>query len=175
MNKLIMFILFWGAITLVSVDPLSAQFMILRHVFGNGNTAVTGSEFQIVGTLGQAAIGVSSSQSLIHQSGFWGGLDLVTSVEPIPNIVPNSFRLDQNYPNPFNPSTTIQFAVPTTSHVSMKLFDLRGREVGTLLDNRMPAGEYKLQFEATGLASGVYFYRMQSDGFVQSRKLTLLR
>lgn len=154
---------------------LAQQFQIARYVIGNGSTSISNSEFQIVGTVGQPAIGTGSTQTIIHQSGFWSGLDIITAVEPIPDVVPDVFRLDQNYPNPFNPVTTIQFAVPKTSQVSIKLYDILGREVATLLDERMTTGEYKLQFDAAGLASGLYFYRMQGDGFVQSRKLTLLK
>ncbi len=174
MNKLIAFVLVFG-LAAAAANPLAAQIQIARFVLGSGGTPIANSQFQILGTIGQPAIGVSSTQAIIHVSGFWVGVDIVTSVEPIPNSLPNSFRLDQNYPNPFNPATTIQFAVPQTSQVSIKLYDLRGREVATLLDDRLAAGEYKLQLDAGALASGVYFYRMQTEGFVQSRKLTLLK
>lgn len=175
MMKLKIIALLLAVAALVSVKPLWAQFQIFRHVVGGGGAPTANSGFLIIGTVGQPAVGVGSSQTHIHQSGFWSGLDFVTSVEPIPDVLPEVFRLDQNYPNPFNPSTTIQFAVPKTSQVSIKLYDLLGREVAVLLEDNLPAGEYKLQFEATGLASGVYFYRMIADGFVQSRKLTLLK
>lgn len=172
MNKSIVFVLVFG---LAAANPLAAQIQIARFVLGNGGAPAANSQFRILGTVGQPAIGVGSTQAIIHISGFWVGLDIVTSVEPIPNSLPTSFRLDQNYPNPFNPATTIQFAVPQTSQVSIKLYDLRGREVATLLDDRLAAGEYKLQLDAGALASGVYFYRMRSQGFVQTRKLTLLK
>ena len=98
------------------------------------------------------------------------------------NLLPGEFRLEQNYPNPFNPSTTIQFAVPFQSKVRITLFDLLGREVTTLIDEEHKPGEYKLVFEAEGLASGIYFYQIaattaagQPKAFVQIKKLTLLK
>ncbi len=175
MKKSILFILFLGMANAADINTIWAQFQIARSVIGNGSTTISNSEFQITGTVGQPAIGTGSTQNIIHQAGFWSGLDFITAVEPIPDVVPAVFRLDQNYPNPFNPVTTIQFSVPKTAQVSIKLYDILGREVATLLDERMTTGEYKLQFEAAGLASGLYFYRMQSEGFVQSRKLTLLK
>ena len=100
---------------------------------------------------------------------------LVTSVEEMSNGLPKEFRLEQNYPNPFNPNTIIQFALPKRSQVSLKIFDLSGREITTLVDQKLQPGEYKIEFEAVGLASGVYVYRIKTDEFEQTKKLTLLR
>jgi len=86
-----------------------------------------------------------------------------------------SFNLDQNYPNPFNPSTTIKFELPTASHVTLKVCNALGQEVVTLVNENRPAGVYTVQFEAKGLASGVYFYRIQSGNLVETKKLILLK
>ena len=106
----------------------------------------------------------------------------VTSVATSDPSLPPRFELFNAYPNPFNPSTTIQFAVPFQSKVTIKLFDLLGREVTTFIDEEHKPGEYKLVFEAEGLASGIYFYRIaatttagQAKAFVQTKKLTLLK
>lgn len=101
---------------------------------------------------------------------------LVTSVEEKEQSeVPQNYELFQSYPNPFNPTTTIQFALPKRSEVSLKLFDVLGREVATLLDEELQPGEYKVVFEAEGLSSGVYFYRIQAKGLVRTKKLMLLK
>lgn len=97
-----------------------------------------------------------------------------TSVEDHAAI-PTEFALAQNYPNPFNPSTTIQFALPVRSEVSLKLFDLLGREVATLVNGELETGVHKVVFDAKDLASGVYFYRIEADGFVRAKKLMLFK
>jgi hypothetical protein len=85
------------------------------------------------------------------------------------------FALKAGYPNPFNPSTTIAFSIPQGSKVSLKVFNILGQEVATLVDDYEQAGEYKVQFNASKLASGVYFCRMQASDFVQTKKLLLLK
>jgi hypothetical protein len=163
--------------TLTWSNLLNAQTQIISSVFGSGATATASNANRIVGTLGQALTGVTGSASNTAQSGFWAQtVDLITSVEQIPaESIPKEFRLEQNYPNPFNPTTTIQFALPKRSSVTLKLYDILGREVAILVDEELPPGEYKVQFDAAGLASGVYFYRLETEGFVRTRKLMLLR
>jgi hypothetical protein len=85
------------------------------------------------------------------------------------------FRLDQNFPNPFNPSTTIGFQIPQSGKVSLKVYDLLGREVATLVDEELSSGIYSIPFDAQGLASGTYLYRLQTGTTVLSRKLTLIK
>ncbi|MDZ7406155.1 MAG: T9SS type A sorting domain-containing protein, partial [candidate division KSB1 bacterium] len=85
------------------------------------------------------------------------------------------FHLEQNYPNPFNPTTTISFSLPLGSFVSLKVFDALGREVSTLVSEELAAGTYVRQWEAAGLPSGVYFYRLQAGSFTETKKLILLR
>jgi len=89
--------------------------------------------------------------------------------------VPGEFVLQQNYPNPFNPSTVIKYAVPEESPVSIKIFDLTGREVATLVDEVKQPGTYELTFDAEKYASGVYIYQMISGDFVQVKKMSLLK
>ncbi|MEO8169154.1 MAG: T9SS type A sorting domain-containing protein, partial [bacterium] len=88
---------------------------------------------------------------------------------------PGAFRLDQNYPNPFNPSTTIKFQIPRAGDVSLKVFDVLGREVSVLANEKLEAGRYQRTFDAAGLASGVYFYRLQAGGFTLTKRLLLMR
>ena len=87
----------------------------------------------------------------------------------------NQYRLGTNYPNPFNPSTRIKFDVPSSKFVTLKVFDVLGREVATLVNEVKQPGSYMVTFSAEGLASGVYFYRMQAGNFAATRKLMLLR
>lgn len=86
-----------------------------------------------------------------------------------------SFRLYQNYPNPFNPTTTISFSIPQSQNVELKVFDILGNEMVTLLNEYREAGEHKVELDGSDLTSGIYFYRLKAGGFVQSKKLVLLK
>ena len=83
--------------------------------------------------------------------------------------------MQQNYPNPFNPSTTISYDLPTDSKVTLKVFDVLGREVATLVNGFVEAGSHQAVFNATRLASGVYFYRLQAGAYSATRKLAILK
>lgn len=165
------------ACCLVSQPPAAAQVKISQSVFGSGGATIANGNNQIIGTVGQAVIGQASNSNNISRAGFWyQTADIVTSVAQIATeALPEEFRLQQNYPNPFNPSTTIRFAIPEKSEVTLKLFNILGREVAVLVAEELEPGEYKVVFEAEGLPSGVYLYRIQAQGFVQTRKLTLLK
>ncbi|MCW5896356.1 MAG: T9SS type A sorting domain-containing protein [Bacteroidetes bacterium] len=109
-----------------------------------------------------------------QHTGRSGSVGIITSV-PDPANIPVEILLDQNYPNPFNPATTISFSIPSKSFVSLKVFDALGREVTVLLSEELAAGTYAQRWNAEGLASGVYFYRLQAGSFVETKKLLLLR
>jgi hypothetical protein len=85
------------------------------------------------------------------------------------------FKLDQNYPNPFNPQTTIEYSIPANTLVHLAVYDILGREVLRLVDEYKQAGRYDFRFNASGLSSGVYFYRLQTGKFVESKKLLLMK
>jgi hypothetical protein len=97
------------------------------------------------------------------------------SVEPIDGSVPVSYSLSQNYPNPFNPSTKINFSLPEQTAVKIIVSDILGREVTTLVNDNLNAGTYSVEFNATELPSGIYFYTMITDNFKQSHKMMILK
>ena len=101
--------------------------------------------------------------------------EMITSIERISNGLPKQFSLNQNYPDPFNPSTTISFTIPERSDVTLKVFDILGREVATIVSGEMPAGTFSRQWNATKMASGIYFYRLQAGLFTQTKRLVLLK
>jgi hypothetical protein len=98
-----------------------------------------------------------------------------TSVQFKNQLDANNFILHQNYPNPFNPSTIISFSLPSKSFVSLKVFDLIGREVATILSQEMQAGSHSQQWNTTNMTSGVYFYRLQAGSFIETKKLIMLK
>ena len=100
----------------------------------------------------------------------------VTSIEPVSDAgTIRDYSLEQNYPNPFNPSTNIRFAIPTPEFVTLKVFNIAGQEVSTLVSEQMNAGTYNLTFEALDLASGLYFYQIQAGEFNATKRIILMK
>ncbi len=101
-------------------------------------------------------------------------IDYLVNVEQLSSL-PKVYNLSQNYPNPFNPTTNIEFSLPKSSKVSLKIFDLLGKEVASLIDENQTAGTYKVSFDGTKLASGVYYYRIEAEEYIESKKMVLLK
>ena len=91
------------------------------------------------------------------------------------NISVLKFELDQNYPNPFNPSTSIQYSIASRQFVTLKVYDVLGNELATLVNEYKSTGSYEITFDASSLTSGVYFYKMQAGPYVQTRKMILMK
>jgi hypothetical protein len=98
----------------------------------------------------------------------------IVSVENEPQAV-SSFMLEQNYPNPFNPSTKISWQSPIGSWQTLKVYDILGREVATLVNEYKPAGSYEVEFDAAKLSSGIYFYTLRAGEFIQTNKMILMK
>ncbi len=111
----------------------------------------------------------------VGASGVHGYTFPPTGVHDPGNGIPKDFSLNQNYPNPFNPSTVIDFAVPKTAFVTVKVYDLMGKEVKTLVNETKQAGYYSLNFNASNLTSGVYFYKITAGDFTASKKMMLVK
>jgi len=137
---------------------------------------------QAPSTLGRGvvnAIATRESDGLVvvatHGNGVYSGT--VNSLVSAPSRVsqPKSFFLSQNYPNPFNPATTIEYQLPSASAVKLEIFDALGRKITTLVNERQEAGKHQVQFNAAGLASGAYFYKLQAGSNVETRKMLLVK
>ncbi len=130
-----------------------------------------------------SALTVDQSYGRIPDGGVWQIMDTIT--RGISNTSPTGifdeslsitdYKLNQNYPNPFNPSTTISFSIPVQGNVSLKIYDLLGKEVVTLVDELKSAGNYQITFDAAQLASGMYFYKLEASNFSQTKKMILLK
>ncbi len=99
----------------------------------------------------------------------------ITDVKETKGEIPNGFSLAQNYPNPFNPSTTIKYTLAGRQFVAVKVFDILGKEIKTLVNEEKPAGSYTILFNAAGLSSGIYFYKIQAGKYSETKKMILLR
>ncbi len=151
-------------------------------ISSGGEIGATGATFDVDYTLGQPVIDTSSSDNYRVSLGFWAGLPAFpNSVEELPSEqLPTGFSLQQNYPNPFNPSTIIEFTVPELANVRLTVYNLLGQEVMTLVDQEMSAGVYRAAWDGqdrsgTPVAGGVYFYRLETDEFAETRKMVLLK
>ena len=98
----------------------------------------------------------------------------ITKVEN-DNSVPNELSLEQNYPNPFNPTTIIRFSIPSTTFVQLKVYNVLGNEIATIVNKEMPAGNYSVEYDASILPSGIYFYTLTTNNFSKTRKMTLVK
>lgn len=133
--------------------------------------SIVASDFDLDGRTDIAITSTSDSLYVLYNLG--SGTVGIQDQEIVE--LPTSFSLEQNYPNPFNPTTTIQFSLPQAGNVTLKVYNLLGEEVRTLFEDYKQAGKHSVQFNANNLASGIYFYRLQTGSFIETKKMILLR
>jgi N-acetylneuraminic acid mutarotase len=126
-----------------------------------GNEVFVGGEFTLAG-------GIASTFIARWNSG-------TSRVEQLSSTAPKTFLLEQNYPNPFNPSTTIRYQLPVASEVKLEVYDVLGKKIATLVNERQSAGSYQVVWNASGLSSGTYFYRLQAGTFVETKKMIMVK
>jgi photosystem II stability/assembly factor-like uncharacterized protein len=107
-------------------------------------------------------------------AGVFRSINPITSVNNS-DFLPASFVLSQNYPNPFNPTTVISYQLPVSSDVELKVYDILGNEVATLVDEYKPAGSYEVEWDASHLSSGIYFYQLRTEKYIETKKMNLMR
>jgi Secretion system C-terminal sorting domain len=163
--------------------PATQSFLLGSIIWPVGSTY---GEFQryaydVSGAGGlDAWIGFRYNQD-VNVDGFFVHIDDVsvgqaaTSVRRTESDIPERFVLRQNYPNPFNPSTTIEFSLPQGAHTTLRVYNAIGQEVATLVDEMLAAGSYRTQLSSRDWSSGMYFYRLQSGSYGETRRLTLLK
>ena len=159
------FMIFTGPFTLTQNDT---QWTMLALVPGLGN-----SNLNSITAMREK---VEILRSLPYDSLAFGSTNyFITDVEENYNSIPEKFFLSQNYPNPFNPSTKISWQSPVSSHQTLKIYDVLGNEVATLVNEFRNAGSYEIDFNASKLSSGIYFYRLSAGSFVQTKKMILIK
>jgi hypothetical protein len=145
-------------------DPVWVEYGYLRE---NMYELIIDSDFNVL-TVGTSKISLDGYLLTVRKYG-------QNQVGIINNTIPTKFSLSQNYPNPFNPSTNIQFDIQRQGLVSLKVYDFLGREIKTLVNESLQAGSYESAFDASGLGSGVYFYKLETEGFTETKKMILLK
>lgn len=163
----------WLAMLICVESP--AQVKLAGSVFGHVGAVLSGPNHSHVGTGGQAAIGCLACSQYRCNVGFWYARSVPLTAVDAEQGVPAEFRLDQNYPNPFNPVTTISYGLARRTAVSLSVYNILGQHVATLAEGVQNAGFYKVTFDGSRLASGVYWYRLEAQSFVSVRKLVVLK
>jgi hypothetical protein len=132
-----------------------ARFGLGSESLNSGANTIT----EFVGTLG---LGILKKES-------------ITDIKETQSIIIDRFDLQQNYPNPFNPLTKIRFGIPQAGFVTLKVYDILGNEIATLFNEEKLAGSYEVDFDASGISSGIYFYKLQAGSFAETKKMVLIR
>jgi hypothetical protein len=166
---------------------------LISSCFGSGNYKVYQNSGNGTFTNTPITLAASSAGSCItvHDRDNDGDLDLAgidevddllfvysnnpVGISIISSEVPGDYKLHQNYPNPFNPSTKIRFEVAKLNNVELKIYNAQGKEIQTLVNGELKPGIYEASFESSGLPSGVYFYKLASGSYVESKKMVLLK
>ena len=143
-----------------------------------GTTIANSSNYKLWGSIGQPTSGISTSDSFILNGGYISGYGI--EEEESLSQGPTEFFLVQNYPNPFHSVTTIKFAIAKTSNISLRIYDVAGQLIRTLVDESVKAGYYTAYWDGRDInkqrvALGVYFYRLETEEFCKTRKMILLR
>jgi len=161
----------------ICLPAASADAYSCRGVLANGAARCTGASYSATGVVGQHAVGLMSG-SYISGAGFWPQSGAVYAGIPTvlnPVGVPVQFWLGGSQPNPIHSSALLRFGVPSSSQVTIKVYDARGREVATLVDGRLGPGYHSAAIDGRELASGVYFCRMEAAAFSATHKLLVIR
>lgn len=147
------------------------------HLYRSTDNGVTWQEYDsgITGAPLGALISPAGYGYAASNSGFFRTTSLLTALEPLPGNLPAAFELVQNYPNPFNPATNIGFRIAKAGFVSLKVYDVAGREAATLVAENLAAGSYQYTWDAGSFASGVYYYRLSAGPEAQTRKMLLVK
>lgn len=161
---------------LLSYYHIFPQNQIPFTVISSGGGYQTNSSYVLTSTVSQPIIGKSENTNHQALTGFWQMyLQNVLLDVNVEDALPAEFKLEQNYPNPFNPSTIIKLDIPERSNVQIKIYDLLGSEVKTLIDHELDKGWYDLTFNASGFSSGFYIYRMQAGNYISTKKMLIIK
>lgn len=153
-----------------------SQYQINNSIISGGGNTTSNASYSFSSTVGEPFNGKSNNISNQQAAGFWYVYQqqTITTVEENETI-PTAFKLEQNYPNPFNPTTKIKFAVPERGNVLIKIYDLLGSEVATLVNEELDAGWHQKNFNAAVLASGVYLFRMEAGNYANTKKMIYIK
>ncbi len=171
-NKFYLWILLLGFISLCNAQSYKINFAPLNSITSKNDL------FKVTQVVGQLVAGTSSNNDFQLRIGFIEQTNLVmTGLEDGQRELPTNYSLSQNFPNPFNPETRINYELPNSGYVQIKVYDMLGREVAQLVNKEQNAGYYSVSFntQSIGLSSGIYIYRIHAGDFFQTKKMILMK
>jgi len=144
--------------------------------FTGGFGVSTSGDTKVTSSAGIPFAGSSENSSSSILSGFLTNYSLIiTGIEDEQSIIPAVYKLNQNYPNPFNPSTIINYQIPEEGFVTLKIYDILGKDVKTLVNEQKAVGSYNIKFDASDLASGFYIFQIRINSYISSKKMLLIK
>ena len=172
-----------GTTSILGITGIGSNWWVVRQASVVYSTPNNGANWSVSYTapagnydhITQSRGGSPTLYAVRDNGGISKATNLLVSVTPVSGNIPGSYSLKQNYPNPFNPSTIISYSLPSSSDVTLKVYDELGKEVMTLVDAKQNAGKYEVKFDGSGLSSGMYFYTIQAGSFLQTKKLMLVK
>lgn len=164
-------------LVLSALTPLYAQYQMHGSAISSGGGPSSGTSYSLGSTLGESLTGPSSNTANRLYTGFWYVLsqNAVSGIEEGENGLPKEYKLEQNYPNPFNPSTVIKYQLPFSGQVTIKIYNVLGKEVATIIDGEKEAGYHQIEFSGAKLASGIYIYRLETANYISVMKMILMK
>jgi hypothetical protein len=153
------------------INETIGDWILIGYKEGKGTTTET-QHYSYVDDI--KGINAASLEYRLKQVDFDGSYTFSEEIR-VHNIAPDGFILAQNYPNPFNPVTTVHYSLGNKQHVSLKVYDILGNEVANLVNEEKETGSYKVEFDAGNLSSGIYYYTIITDNFMQTKKMILLK
>jgi hypothetical protein len=174
--KRVLFGLALVAAAFVVGPSAQAQFKLEKSVLANGGGPMTSATFSLNGTIGQAAIGLTTGPTFSHGVGFWYPTQPTPGgVEVVPGYTAGGNTLMQNFPNPFKGSTTIRFTLAHRADIVLKVFSMPGQEIAELASGSFDAGDHDVVLADQQLSSGTYFYQLQVDNHILRRQMLVTK
>ncbi len=175
MKRTLMGLALAAAAFLAAPGAQAQQFTLVKDVVANGGSAMTSSQFSVVGTVGQPTIGLISNSTNTAHIGFWYLPTGTLSVDEKEIVRTGGNVLEQNFPNPFKESTTIRFNLVKRSDVTLKVYNTAGQEMATIAAGEYESGQHEVTLNSSEIPSGVYVYQLQVGKNVLQRQMLLVR
>lgn len=176
-NHVLIMAIITSVFIFLSIPVLAQNTQVKFPTFGSGFGVSNSANSGVTSAIGGIFTGTSESGTSTVTSGFlaYTVTSFITDAADRQQVIPKNFDLGQNYPNPFNPSTVISWQIPVDSYVVLKVYDILGNEISTLVNEERKSGVYQTRFDAATLASGMYVYRLSAGNNTFTKKMLMIK